>query len=172
MSKSGYRSSAQRATQAAVIPGAPLPAPVELEPECAAIWNAIVARLPVDWITIENKPLLIAYCRHAIYSERFAQDIMALRVTLEVLDSEGPPAKAPEKRDWAKAVDTTTAKLHELHKMHALETDRIIALATKMRFTQQSRYFPDKAATKSRQAPPMGPKPWRDWGDADDKPAN
>jgi hypothetical protein len=41
----------------------------------------------------------------------------------------------------------------------------LVTLATKMRFTQQSKYFPDKAAVHSRQSAPVGLRPWQDWGE-------
>jgi hypothetical protein len=112
----------------------------------------------VDWITSETRPLLKAYCRHAMYADRFAADIMAARLRLDALEEQGD-------RPAARAASVVTKLLHELHRVHAAESDRMVKLATKMRFTNQSRYVPEKAASKARASLATGPKPWHDWGD-------
>lgn len=163
MTKTSYKSSAQKATDAAVIPGARAPAPPELEPEAVPLWVEIVNRLPADWVVSENKVLLREYCRHALYADAFARDIAAVRAQLDELAVGLQPDRAT-----LTLVATTTEKLHELHRMHGFETDRLVTLATKMRFTQQSKYFPDKAAVRSRNSAPAGLPPWQDWGQEPD----
>jgi phage terminase small subunit len=174
MAKTSYRSSADRATDAAVIPGARVPPPKELEPEAAKIWNEIVGRLPPDWITNETKPLLKEYCRHSLYADSFARDIEMVRAHLTALNAALPPedSRLKPKPATLKAIRVTTSNLLELHRAHGYETDRMITLATKMRFTQQSKYFPDKAASKSKTSASAGPKPWHDWGNSDNDPVN
>ena len=160
MAKSGPKTYAQRQADGAIIPGARAPAPTDLEPEMVELWRDIVNRLPADWVTAETKPLLKEYCRHASYADRFAEDIVKVRATLD--DLEGSSRRDKEA---LKAFETGTAHLHELHRAHGFQTDRLIILATKMRFTVQSKYVPQQAASRARMNAPNGPPPWHDWGD-------
>lgn len=167
MVKSGPKTYAQRATDAAIIPGNRAPVPPDLEPEAAVLWEEVVNRLPADWFTAETRPLLREYCRHALYAEIFAREIAAMRVTLNELRHTLYADKVKLVKDPAvsKEIDAKTHELHELHKMHGYESNLLMQLATKLRLTQQSRYFPDKAGSKSRETTPTGPRPWQDWGD-------
>jgi hypothetical protein len=40
--------------------------PDELTEEEAEEWRAIASRMPHDWFTRENHPLLCEYCRHIV----------------------------------------------------------------------------------------------------------
>lgn len=168
MAKTGPKTYAAYQVDGAIIPGARLPAPWDLEPEATSLWNAIVQRLPADWIVIETQPLLREYCRHSMYSNRFGREIVALQARIDGVKEEiagigqgfaedGPGA------DLQKHLDKLTHDLHDLHRMHALETDKMITLAVKLRFTNQSRFVPEKAGSMARGSPP-GLPPWVDWG--------
>lgn len=166
MVNAGRKSAAQLRSNAAAIPGARAPVPPDLEPEAAELWVEIVNRLPADWVVSENKVLLREYCRHAFYANQFAKQIEEANATLNVLHARsGQVAKGSrQERDRLKAIEEGLGRLYDLHKQHGYQTDRLVSLATKMRFTQQSRYFSDKAAVRSRTAAPTGPRPWQDWG--------
>ena len=61
---------------APMIPGQSPPPPEELEPDQQLEWEAITARLPVDWFTGENIPMLKELCRHITYARELAGQIM------------------------------------------------------------------------------------------------
>jgi hypothetical protein len=126
-----------------------------LEPAEAVIWNAIVIRLPADFFTSETVPLLKAYCRHAGFADRFAREIVALRAAIDALDTSKPRGQTRARK--------LEERLHGLHKMHGYETDHAMACATRLRLTNQSRFVPEKAASKARSALANGPPPWHDW---------
>jgi hypothetical protein len=156
--KSGPRTSQERAIQAAIIPGARIPAPDDLEPAAKVLWDAIVIRLPEDWITTENVPLLKIYVRHTVYADRFAKDIVAQRELIATLEADDSRTKR-----HAVMLARANEKLIGLHRAHGFESDRMVAAATKLRLTQQSRYTHTKAASRSRATPASSP-PWHDWG--------
>jgi hypothetical protein len=49
--------------------------PDELAEDEAAEWRAIASRMPHDWFTRENHPLLCEYCRHIVRARDLARDI-------------------------------------------------------------------------------------------------
>src|SRR6478735_7381083 len=53
---------------APMIPGQSPPPPEELEPDQQLEWEAITARLPADWFSGENIPMLKELCRHITYA--------------------------------------------------------------------------------------------------------
>jgi hypothetical protein len=160
MAKSGPKTSQERATANAIIPGARIPAPDDLEPAAKVLWDAIVLRLPADWFTSENVPLLKIYVRHAVYADRFAKDITAQREIIAALE-----ASARTKRHFA-LLALANGHLVALHRAHGFESDRMVAVATKLRLTNQSRYVKETAASKARSSIPSSLPPWHDWGSA------
>ena len=109
--------------------------PEELSEEERVEWRAITNRLPVDHFRTENLPLLIQYCQHIVRARKLAM----------LLHQE---ESGPEKLDL---------ELYDrLLKMQERESRTLASLATRMRFSQQSRY----SARKGR--PPSGPKPWEE----------
>jgi hypothetical protein len=159
MVKSGPKTQAEYQAEGVLIPGAREPAPSDMEPGAKVLWEAIVMRLPADWFTSETRPLLKAYCRHANFADHFAQEITATRVAIEAIER-----SVSRGRPGAKKLPKLREQLHSLHKMHGYETDHAVTCATKLRLTNQSRYVPDKAASKARSALASGPPPWHDWG--------
>jgi hypothetical protein len=123
---------------APVIPGKRPPPPDDLTAEQQAIWSSITGRLPADWFNAENYPLLRELARHVDYSNWLAGAIEKVRAT------------APDDLEG----------LRTLLRAHALQSERIAILSTKLKLTQRSRYTRDgeAAAIASRDAP----KPWLD----------
>jgi hypothetical protein len=174
--KSGPKTHAEyRADSVPHIPGARAPVPADLASTAALIWEAIVQRLPADFFTVETLPLLKAYCRHSQYADQYAADISKVRQWLAQLESgdhDLVPGDDEEEADVvARALAQATEHLHTLSKLHGFETDHAATVATKLRITNQSRFVPDKAGSKSRSAPANLP-PWVDWGERDDTPSN
>jgi hypothetical protein len=161
--KSGPKTQAEYLMDNVRIPGAREPAPKDLEPGAAALWNSIVVRLPADWFTSETIPLLKAYCRHSCFADNFAAQIVALRAELAELTEHGPSDE--EDVDSVKLLVRKTEELHNVHRMHGYETEHAFKAATKLRLTNQSRFVPEKAASKARSALASGPPPWHDWGE-------
>jgi hypothetical protein len=159
MVKMGPKTQAEYRAESARIPGAREPAPKDLEPEAAVLWEAIVIRLPADWFTSETRPLLKAYCRHASFADQFACDIVELRAAITALEND-----IAHGRSGVRKLPKLREQLYALHKMHGYESDHAVTVATKLRLTNQSRFVPDKAGSKARSALANGPPPWHDWG--------
>lgn len=142
-----------------IVPGLREPAPLGLEPAEVSLWDAIVQRLPVDWFTSENRPLLKGYVRHVCFADAFAADIAALRGRINQVESMSRPTKVQWKQvaGWRK-------ELYQAHRMHAAETSRADQLATRLRLTNQSRYARETAGSKATDT--TNERPWSDWGHA------
>jgi len=130
------------AAEIVALPAAKLEPPDDITPEQAAIWRGITARLPAEWFSSDNTPVLRELCRHVSYARRIAEELD------EVRDRKGPADR----------------KLFlQLARAHALQSNRIADLSTRLRLTNQS-VSRDKTATL-RKNEPSGALPWRDWGD-------
>jgi hypothetical protein len=120
------------------------PAPPEdlIEDE-AKEWREIAGRMPQDWFTRENFPLLAEYCRHIVRARDLAQDIAKFkRYPSEVrLTTEG------------------IQRYDMLLKMADRERAALVQLATKQRFSQQSRYTEKRAGTAVKPQSAPGPPP-------------
>src|SRR5262245_27408074 len=112
----GRKSYAELASLA-VIPGTRPPPPAQLTPEQAIHWRTITNRLPQSWFGEETQFLLRELVRHVDYCDALARDIEALR----------------------SSPDATTEELHQALKAHALQSERLANLSTKLRLTKQSR---------------------------------
>jgi len=55
--------------------------------------RAITYRLPSDFFTAENKPMLKELCRHVSYADELAGDLEAIRVTISAVAA-GSDARA------------------------------------------------------------------------------
>jgi hypothetical protein len=131
-----------------IIPGMRPPPPDDLDPAEKAAWQEITARLPMDWFTGENAPMLKELCRHIGYANMLAGEIAAIRSIT---------GKA-SMRD----------ELQALLRAHGYQSERIGNLSTKLRLTKQSRWSGAKADQQARKIG-AGPKPWEDWGDPSDR---
>ena len=155
-------STQRRVAEAAIVPGRREPPPPTLNLAEAAIWREIVERLPSDWFTAENRPLLKELCRHIGHADALSADVAQVRATLAELAQSADDDSGAEAR--RKAVNKATSNYHALLRLHAFQTERIGNLATKLRLSQQARLPPGKATPKA-DALPAGPKPWQDWHD-------
>jgi hypothetical protein len=143
---------------APMIPGKRPSPPDDLTPEQQVEWEAIVARLPVDWFTGENIPMLKELCRHITYARELAVEIAAVKVML----SEVTAWTAAE----AEKSNVMAAGRKELCGLLRAKSERIGNLSTKLRLTKLSRYEDARTAARAaRDAGGTRPKPWEDWGE-------
>ncbi len=139
MKQRGRKSAAELAV-APVINVIPRPtAPDELSDEMAIEWDACVGRMPGAWLTREQHPLLVQYCRHILSARRIHQLILQMET-----DSDG---EFDEDR-WLR-----------LQRAQAAQSAALMSLATKMRLTHQARRSADRAATEARDGGDL-PRPW------------
>jgi hypothetical protein len=138
------------------IPGTPArrpPPPAQLDVREKRTWTQITKSLPPDWF-LASWPVLMELCRHIRLSEDLRRDIACARTAIdEFRRMPEPPLKllleaSKQYRAWLR--------------LHAQQTQRIGALATKLRLTPQSRYEKSVAATAARMTDEEIP-PWRDW---------
>lgn len=146
------------AEQGPLIPGAErMPPPIELLEAERKIWRDITGRLPPEWFTADNSPLLKELCRHIAYADELAVDMQALRVKKAEVARGSGSVKAR-----TAAVAALTADLHVLLRLHGYQSERIGNLATKLRLTNQSRWQATTADDQRMRAA-TGPKPWEAW---------
>lgn len=112
---------------------------MDLTPEQAEEWAAIVDSLPADWFSRENFVLLAQYCRHAIDARRLAQ----------LIDQE------------CSRKELDVAAYSELLKAQRQETAALKTLAASMRLSQQAKYNAQSAATAKRRGGTVS-RPWED----------
>jgi hypothetical protein len=159
MAKPGPKGAEAMRAESALIPGAREPVPRDLEPDAAVIWEATTIRLPGDFFTSEMIPILKAYCRHSAFADYFAREITATRAAIEALERAISHGKSGIRK-----LPKLRASLHDLHKLHAHESSHAVSCATRLRITNQSRFVPERAASKSGKTPSTGLPPWHDWG--------
>jgi hypothetical protein len=139
----------------------PPPAPPDLDPAEADIWNAIVASLPADWITGGSAPLLTNLCRHVHNANLLAADIGSRREDIDQARQLDSAASEPKAISRARALRLSLEKsLRSLLTAHGYQSDRITRLSTKLRLSQQSRYRADAAGRATAREPL---RPWEDW---------
>jgi hypothetical protein len=145
-----------------IIPGSDRTAPPrELRPAECLIWNRIVARLPADWFTAENEPLLKELCRHIAFADELVVKLDGFRQKITALD-EQVMADGVDDKHRLKLIDKLSNRFNVLLRMHGYQSERIGNLATKLRLTNQSRYQSQKAHDQAARTAP-GPKPWENW---------
>jgi hypothetical protein len=146
---------------APMIPGKRPSPPDDLTPEQQVEWEAIVARLPVDWFTGENIPMLRELCRHICYARELAEEIAAVKAMLsEVIAGTAPEAEK------SNVMAARRKELCDLLRAHGYQSERIGNLSTKLRLTKLSRYEDARTAARAaRDAGGTRPKPWEDWGE-------
>lgn len=121
------------------LPSRMLEAPDELTTAQAAVWRGVVATKPADWFDAGSMPLLAAYCRVVVESERLSQLVDAMST------------------EWLKD-DEGLCRYKELRKLQSMAAADVVRLARQMRLSQQSRYDTQKAATANRKG--GGSRPW------------
>jgi hypothetical protein len=145
----------------------PPPPPEELEPEQQLEWEAITARLPADWFSGENIPMLKELCRHITYARELARQVLKVRAEIQAFmegsaaDTAGSIGIAERRKIQAGLRD----ELFRLLRSHGYQTERIGNLSTKLRLTKQSRYDASSASRAAKNAGSAMKKPWLDWGE-------
>lgn len=104
----------------------------------ADIWRSAIASLPGGWIDGPQEPLLAAYVRH--------------------VDSGNVLSAKINKIDFSSC---DLSRLDRLLRMRERETRASMAVATKLRLTQQSRMHP-RSAGRAIDNNPAGRRPWED----------
>ena len=143
MRKRGRKSSAELSV-VVVSPEARRPSPpAELTEKQAQIWQDIVDTQPGGWFRPAEDPLLVAFCRHVDAATFISKKV-------DAFDFEGGDLSV----------------LERLLRMHERETRAISSLATRMRFTQQSRMHA-RTAGRADSGLQSGRKLWerRPWDD-------
>jgi hypothetical protein len=138
--------------------------PTSLGPAEVELWWRVTSAMPPNWFSAENLPLLAAYCRHCAYADAIAADIAAVRADLAELVA-GPlpatyPVTAPAAAENAKLIAGLQRELRALQRTHASESGAMLAVATKLRLTQQSRFQANSAQARTRGRPPSEARPW------------
>lgn len=115
-------------------------APANLTAGQAELWFDVVNRMPADWFTAENMPLLEAYCQ-SVDLHRTITDQLSVFEAKWLADEDG------------------LRRFARLTEIQGRQAKLMKDLATSMRLTQQSRYRADKASTLER-AGRVVKKPW------------
>lgn len=116
-------------------------APITLTVAQTDLWFEIVNRMPADWFTSENLPLLEAYVRACDIHRKISAKINKIDIDDGNLD-----------------------EFSALTQMQNKQAAIMKTLATSMRLTQQSRYRADKASTLTERNKRGGLKPWQSGG--------
>ena len=133
------KSAAALSVVAGTIDGRPQP-PEDLTEVQKDIWRRTVGSEPADFFkTAALQQLLKEYCRHIETAHVLARQIERFR------------------DEWLLGIDGVQ-RYDLLLKMRERETRAIMAAATKLRLTNQSRYVPHAAATATKSVPSA--KPW------------
>ena len=143
MRKRGRKSSAELSIAPISVEARRPSAPAALTENQARIWQDIVETQPGGWFRPAEEPLLVAFCRHVDAANAVAREINAF-------DSGS----------------SDSGVLDRLLRMHERETRAMSSLATRMRFTQQSRMH-SRTAGRGQTSPEGAPKLWdrRPWDD-------
>jgi hypothetical protein len=148
-----------RTNDGPIIPGItkrPAVPPSELDTREAAIWRRVTRKLPQDWVT-SGALLFTELCRHTRLSEDLMNDIRQARARIDELRAVEQPT--------SKLLLDATKDFRALLRLHALESQQIGVLSTRLRLTPQSRFQPTTARAKA--AEEGLPEPWNDWLDDD-----
>jgi hypothetical protein len=153
------------AASSPLIPGKRRPAPPELDAREAKIWTEIARRLPDNWFTTDNAPLLKELCRHIRHADDLATDLALARAAVNEIRA------TPQRDPVGKLLAEAKKELYSLMRLHGYQSERIGNLATKLRLTNQARYEPSRARAEAAKTASSYPEPWSDWGlDAEPSP--
>ena len=97
--------------------------------------------MPSDWFGGDNAPVLTELVRHISYSRKLGRELEAVQ---------------------GKSGPVNRKLMLQLMRAHALQSNRVADLSTRLRLTPQS-VNRDKASTL-RKNEPSGPLPWNDYG--------
>ncbi len=128
------KSAAELAVAPNVVEVTPRPvAPTTLTDEEASEWDAIVSALPADWFPRDTHAMLEQHCKHIIQARRISQLIEACQSDPEL----------------------DLRQMKELLDMQEKQSRLIMAGATKMRLSQQTKHDREKGKGGRKAA-----KPW------------
>jgi hypothetical protein len=97
---------------AEALPQRPEP-PDHLSEEEAAVWRAVVGRMPATWFTAEMLPLLENHCCHVCLAKDLMAEMRQVKRALARLEKELEPA-APGRTKLRKLIREDRSYLHEL----------------------------------------------------------
>jgi hypothetical protein len=148
-----------------ITPGKPPPPPEELEPDQQLEWKAITARLPADWFSGENIPMLRELCRHSCYARELARQVVKVRAEIQAfMEGSAADTAGSGVAERRKIQAALRDELCKLLRSHGYQTERIGNLSTKLRLSKQSRYDASSAYRAAKDAGSAMKKPWLDWG--------
>lgn len=124
--KTGKKSLAEISTIKNVTLVGRLNAPDHLNEKVKSVWIKIVNSKPATWFGPEHADMLEALCRHTVQAQEVSTMIDNFQAT-NVMDFE------------------ELKHLEKLHKLYALNTDKINQFMRAMRLTHQAVYRADKA---------------------------
>jgi hypothetical protein len=139
-----------------IIPGSnrrPSPPP-GLDTRETKIWRDVTKRLPADWVNI-GAPLFQELCRHIALANTLMEDVAQARARIDELRTSEQPT--------SKLLLDAMKNYRVLLRLHALQSQQIGTLSTKLRLTPQSRYQASTAKVRATEEP-EGLAPWLDWG--------
>jgi hypothetical protein len=145
-------------TSGPILPGKRRPPPPELDAREAKIWREITGRLPAEWFTADNAPLLKELCRHIRHADDLSDDVTVARARINQFLAE------PKRDPFKKLLLEATQEYLTLLRAHGFQSERIGNLSTKLRLTNQSRYQSSKAKAEAARTASSHPEPWLDWG--------
>jgi hypothetical protein len=139
-----------------IFPQRPEP-PDHLSEEEAAVWRAVVGRMPATWFTGEMLPLLENYCCHVCLAKDLMAEMRDAKRGLRRLEKELESVAAGRKAKLRRLIREDRKYLHDLIDMHLDQSRQVSSVATKLRLTPQSRYQPNTAGAIG---PPPRKLPW------------
>jgi hypothetical protein len=105
-----------------------------LDPIEQETWREITGRMPADFFTAENRPMLKEVCRHVRFADELAVELVAVRSRF----AEVAAGSEPEP-DRLKALAELRKNQLTLLLVHGYQTERIGNLSTELRLPPQSR---------------------------------
>jgi hypothetical protein len=128
------------------------PPPAELDEREAKLWTAITRSLPADWF-VASWPLLVELVRHIRIADDLMRDVARARAVIDELRKTSEPS--------SKLLLEASKQYRALLRLHALQTQRIGTLSTRLRLTPQSRFA--RSTAHVRAAEDAGVELWDDW---------
>lgn len=124
--------------------GERIPAPKELLPAEAKVWDTIVGEKPAEWFTRDNVELLKLYCRSAVHLDWLKRRIEKAKKDLEA-------AEAIEDFDLMMAA---LKALDLFAKWDTKASGTFLQVSTKLRMTPQAQINPTATITKVKASAP------------------
>jgi hypothetical protein len=139
-------SAAEQAMEAIAIASPRIEPPVELSPEEAQYWRAIVESMPPHWFGGSNQHLLCELVHHLTLSKQVNEAIATMRKT---------PLTAATTRGAKER-----AAFQELLDMAGQEARIIASLSAKLKLSNSAHRLDQRYDDRRKVVTPQGPKPW------------